>query len=55
MDYEINEAQSNIKKSQQKQKERHDERLPKVQPFKVGDLVLMYKSNIHDKKKLEDR
>lgn len=48
-------AQDNITKSQQKQKKRHDEALRKVQTFQIGDLVLLYKSNLNDRKKLEER
>jgi hypothetical protein len=49
------EAQDNIAKSQRLQKERHDKQLSKVQRYKIGDLVLLYKSELKNRKKLEDR
>ena len=55
MDHDINQVQSNIKRSQNKQKERHDRNLANEYTFKVGELVLMYKSELQDKKKLEER
>ena len=48
-------AQDNIEKSQQKQKERHDGQLTSVQQYKIGDSVLMYRSELKNRKKLEDR
>ena len=47
-------AQKNIEQSQLKQKNRHDKNLKEAQ-FKRVDLVLLYKSNLRDKKKLEER
>ena len=55
MDNEIQQAQNNIQNSQKKQKEQHDRKLKGSVNFKVGELVLMYKSNLQDKKKLEER
>ena len=55
MDHDINQAQSNIEKSQRKQKERHDKNLTNEYTFRVGELVLMHKTEIQDKKKLEER
>ncbi|CAI2199205.1 3385_t:CDS:1, partial [Funneliformis geosporum] len=47
-------AQKNIEQSQLKQKNRHDKNLKEAQ-FKRGDSVLLYKSNLRDKRKLEER
>jgi hypothetical protein len=47
-------AQDNIFKLQKKQKERHDRQITEVQ-YKIGDLVLMYRSELKNRKKLEDR
>lgn len=48
------ETQDNISKAQQKQKKRHDEDLHEVQ-FKIGDLVLLYQSQLRGKQKLQER
>lgn len=47
-------TQDRIYKEQQKQKQRHDKNL-KEENFKIGDLVLLYKSRLRGKKKLEER
>lgn len=47
-------AQDNIRRSQDKQKLRHDRKL-KIRSFEVEDLVLLYKSKIKGHKKLEER
>ena len=49
------EAQDNVAKSQQRQKDRHDKQLSEVQRYKIGDLVLLYRSELKNRKKLEDR
>ncbi|RGB25102.1 hypothetical protein C1646_772210 [Rhizophagus diaphanus] len=48
------ETQDNICKAQQKQKEQHYAGLSKVQ-FKIGDLVLLYQSQLRGKQKLQER
>lgn len=48
------ETQDRIYKEQQKQKQRHDSNMKEI-TFKIGDLVLLYKSQLREKKKLEDR
>ena len=55
MDNKIQQVQNNIQNSQRKQKEQHDHKLKGSVNFEVGELVLMYKSNLQDKKKLEER
>ena len=55
MDHDINQVQSNIEKSQRKQKEWHDRNITNVYTFTVGELVLMHKSELQDKKKLEEQ
>ena len=47
-------AQDRIYKAQQKQKQRFDAKVKTIQ-FQIGDLVLLYKSKIHGRQKLEDR
>ena len=47
-------TQDAIHKSQQKQKQRHDDNLQEVY-FRIGDLVLLYKSQLRGKKKLQER
>jgi hypothetical protein len=47
------ETQDVIYQEQQKQKQRHDSNV-KEQQFKIGDLVLLYKSQLREKKKLEE-
>lgn len=47
-------TQDIIYQEQQKQKQRHDKNLKEIQ-FKIGDLVLLYKSQLREKKKLEER
>ena len=47
------EAQDIIHKAQVKQKHIHDKDLREVK-FKIGDLVLLYKSQLREKKKLQD-
>jgi hypothetical protein len=47
-------TQDKIHIEQQKQKLRHDKNI-KEQSFKIGDLVLLYKSQLRGKKKLEER
>jgi hypothetical protein len=47
-------TQDAIYKAQQQQKQRHDENLVKVH-YKIGDLVLLYKSQLRGKQKLQDR
>src|SRR4051812_36742961 len=48
------EAQDIIHKAQVKQKHIHDKDLREVK-FKIGDLVLLYKSQLRGKKKLQER
>jgi len=48
------EAQDTIHKAQEKQRHRHDKNLQEVK-FKIGDLVLLYKSQLRGKKKLQER
>src|ERR1044072_1650263 len=47
-------AQENIRRSQGKQKLRHDQKL-KEKTFKIEELVLLYKSKIKGHNKLEER
>jgi hypothetical protein len=47
-------TQDRIYGEQQKQKQRHDKNV-KEQHFGIGDLVLLYKSHLREKKKLEER
>lgn len=47
-------TQDTIYQEQQKQKQKHDKNIKEVQ-FKIGDLVLLYKSQLREKKKLEER
>ncbi|CAB4396307.1 unnamed protein product [Rhizophagus irregularis] len=47
-------TQDIIYQEQQKEKQRHDKNLKEIQ-FKIGDLVLLYKSQLREKKKLEER
>jgi transposase InsO family protein len=47
-------VQDTIYQSQQEQKRRHDESIRVVQ-FKIGDLVLLYKSHLRGKQKLQER
>ena len=47
-------TQDTIHKSQQRQKQRHDDNLQEVY-FRIGDLVLLYKSQLRGKKKLQER
>ena len=39
-----NTVQQNLQKEQQKQKDRHDEKLKKIVSYQIGDLVLYYKA-----------
>ena len=48
------EAQDTKHKAQEKQRHRHDKNLQEVK-FKIGDLVLLYKSQLRGKKKLQER
>ena len=48
-------AQKNIRISQKKQKERFDDRLKGVDEYEKGDLVLLYRSGLGTRKKLEER
>ncbi|GET04035.1 uncharacterized protein LOC109147323 [Rhizophagus clarus] len=48
------ETQDNICKAQQKQKKQHDEDLHIMQ-YKIGDLVLLYQSQLRGKQKLQER
>jgi len=47
-------AQDNIYISQQKQAQYHDKKIKPVD-YKIGNQVLLYKSHLHNKKKLEER
>ena len=47
-------VQDHIYKEQQKQKELHDNSLREIK-FKIGELVLLYKSHLRGKRKLEER
>ncbi|GBC34259.1 DDE-type integrase/transposase/recombinase [Rhizophagus irregularis DAOM 181602=DAOM 197198] len=47
-------TQDVIHQSQQKQKQRHDKNLCDVQ-FKIGDLVLLFRSQLRGKQKLQER
>lgn len=47
-------TQDVIHKEQQKQKQKHDSNLRDVQ-FKIGDLVLLYRSELRGKQKLQER
>ncbi|GBC33562.2 DDE-type integrase/transposase/recombinase [Rhizophagus irregularis DAOM 181602=DAOM 197198] len=47
-------TQDAIYEAQQQQKQRHDENLVRIF-YKIGDLVLLYKSQLRGKKKLQDR
>ena len=47
-------VQDRIYKEQQKQKELHDSSLREIK-FKIGELVLLYKSHLREKQKLEER
>ena len=47
-------VQDRIYQSQQKQKKRFDQTIKQVQ-YKIGDLVLLYKSQLRGKQKLEER
>ena len=47
-------TQDVIHKAQEQQKQRHDSDLCEVQ-FKIGDLVLLYKSQLRGKQKLQER
>ena len=48
-------AQDNVAKSQQRQKDWHDKQLSVVQRYKIGDLVLLYRSELKNRKKFKDR
>jgi hypothetical protein len=47
-------TQDAIYEAQQQQKQRHDENLVRIF-YKIGDLVLLYKSQLRGKQKLQDR
>ena len=47
-------VQDRIYQSQQRQKKRFDQTIKQVQ-YKIGDLVLLYKSQLRGKQKLEER
>ena len=47
-------TQDTIYRSQMQQKDRHDKKLTEIR-FKIGELVLLYKSRLQGKKKLEER
>jgi hypothetical protein len=47
-------TQDVIYQSQQKQQQRHNSDLCSVQ-FKIGDLVLLYRSQLREKQKLQER
>lgn len=49
------ETQDNIHKAQQQQKKQHDEDLQQEIYFNIGDLVLLYQSQLRGKRKLQER
>jgi hypothetical protein len=49
------ETQDRIYKSQQKQKQQFDQTVKSLIQYKIGDLVLLYKSQLWGKQKLEER
>jgi Integrase zinc binding domain/Integrase core domain len=52
--HDRDEVQDRIYRSQQKQKQQFDQTKKPMQ-YKIGELVLLYKSQLHGKKKLEER
>ena len=48
-------AKENVTKSQQQQEQRHNKKLKETYIFIIGEQVLLYKSHLHNKRKLEDR
>jgi len=48
-------AKENVIKSQQQQEQRHNKKMKETYIFKIGEQVLLYKSHLRDKRKLEDR